>query len=194
MLLKVHTYIHVHVALCRHVHVYRCTYVGSYSIPCHNLLQPLVCIYMYMYCMCYIVAIQCGMECLGPILHFTWSGTAHCAIRKWVYMLCIDFSWWYFAMSFTFESTKLLATSTSAIEWYKSRAHILFLSKDLLKHVCANSMWMRYSTNNEYVERRGCNEELCNQYHCIIMCMCTLLHYESHCMCLLYYVCIYNVQ
>ena len=30
---------------------------------------------------------------------------------------------------FTFEGTKLLATSTSAVEWYKSHAHISFLSE-----------------------------------------------------------------
>ena len=30
---------------------------------------------------------------------------------------------------FVFESAKLLATSTSAVEWYKSHAHILFLSE-----------------------------------------------------------------
>ena len=28
-----------------------------------------------------------------------------------------------------FEGTKLLATSTSAVEWYKFHAHILFLSE-----------------------------------------------------------------
>ena len=60
-----------------------------------------------------------------------------CAIAlcyTWAYMPCaIDFSWgfWYSTLphSFTLRA-QLLAASTSAVEWYKSRAHISsFLSK-----------------------------------------------------------------
>ena len=35
----------------------------------------------------------------------------------------------YLSYPFMFEDAKLLAASTSAVEWYKSCAHILILSK-----------------------------------------------------------------
>ena len=35
----------------------------------------------------------------------------------------------------TFESAKLLAALTSAVEWYKSRAHISFLSEVIHSYV-----------------------------------------------------------
>ena len=57
----------------------------------------------------------------------------HCAILR--YTPCaLDFSWglWYFAIlpyPFTFECAKLLTASTSAVEWYKSRAQTSILSE-----------------------------------------------------------------
>ena len=38
-----------------------------------------------------------------------------------------------------FEDAKLLATSTSAVEWYKSRAHTSFLSEVIQIFICTNS-------------------------------------------------------
>ena len=56
----------------------------------------------------------------------------HCAIHRFT-ACAIDFSWgfWYGTLPcpITFKGAKLLATSTSAVEWYKSRAHTLFLSQ-----------------------------------------------------------------
>ena len=59
----------------------------------------------------------------------------HCAMRR--YRPCaIDFSrgFWYGTLPcpFTFEDAKLLAASTSAVEWYKSCAHTSFLSKVII--------------------------------------------------------------
>ena len=51
----------------------------------------------------------------------------------------------------TFESAKLLATSTRAVEWYKSRAHISFLSKVIQILMRANSTCMRYSLCKPYM-------------------------------------------
>ena len=44
-----------------------------------------------------------------------------------------------------FKGTKCFAASTSAVEWYKSRAHISFLSEVIQILMCANSTWTTYS-------------------------------------------------
>ena len=91
----------------------------------------------------------------------------------------IDFSWgfWYDTLPcpiYTFESAKLLATSTSAVEWYKSRGHISFLSKVIQIFICVNSTWTRYSakywwSGNEEWWLRITTDDQCGQEHwCII--------------------------
>ena len=49
----------------------------------------------------------------------------------------------------TFESAKLLAASTSTVEWYKSRAHISFLSEVIQILMWANSTLTRYSSRQD---------------------------------------------
>ena len=78
----------------------------------------------------------------GYYTPFTLSNIAliHCAIHR--YMPCTtDFSrgFWYGTLPcpFTIEGTKLLAASTSAVEWYKFHAHTSFLSEVIMY---ANSM------------------------------------------------------
>ena len=39
---------------------------------------------------------------------------------------------------FTFEGAKLLATLTSAVEWYKSHTHTSFLSEVIQILICGN--------------------------------------------------------
>ena len=82
---------------------------------------------------------------IATIPRSRWVATAHCA-NTFLYTrrsadvqhVPIDFSrgFWYDTLPYvdriTFESTKLLATSTSAVEWYKSFAHTSFLSKILI--------------------------------------------------------------
>ena len=69
----------------------------------------------------------------------------------------IDFSqgFWYDTLPcpMMFESAKLLATSTRALEWYKSCAHISFLSKVIQILIWANSMWTRYRSSLNKVTR-----------------------------------------
>ena len=82
-----------------------------------------------------------------PILHSRWVGTAHCTIHECT-ACAIDFSrgFWYGTLPcpITFESAKLLAASTRAVEWYKSHAHTSFLSEVIQIFICANWTWLRY--------------------------------------------------
>ena len=68
------------------------------------------------------------------IWHCTFRySTAHTC--TWVYACAIDFSqgFWYGTLpcrlTYTLEGAKLVTASTRAVEWYKSRAHISFLSE-----------------------------------------------------------------
>ena len=55
----------------------------------------------------------------------------HCTIRGYHYTIDFNRGFWYgnLPRPFTFEGAKLLVTSMTAVEWYKSSAHILFLSQ-----------------------------------------------------------------
>ena len=107
-----------------------------------------------------------------PVLKFTgWLYSVHvqlapcsalihvrCAIHGCTWC-AIDFSWgfWYGTMPcpITFEDAKLLTASTSAIEWYKSRAHTSFLSEVIQILICTNSTWTRYRHVNT-IPHAGC--------------------------------------
>ena len=79
---------------------------------------------------------------MDPTLRSQWVGTEHCANILWYTPCAIDFSWdfWYNTLScpFTFKGAKHLTVLMSAVEWYKSRAHISFLSQVIL-----NSTWTK---------------------------------------------------
>ena len=70
----------------------------------------------------------------------------------------------------TFESAKLLATSTSAVEWYKSHAHTSFLSEVIQILICANSTWTRYSyassqTSTDWIFLCTVSSWVCSEPH-----------------------------
>ena len=78
---------------------------------------------------------------LYKVIHCAIQIAIHCAIRPWVYYTpcAINFNrgFWYWNSTsampcpIMFQGAKLLATSTSAVEWYKSCAHTSFLSKTI---------------------------------------------------------------
>ena len=96
-----------------------------------NLLSCMVCVYNIQY-----YTLFTDIELVPSIV------LIHCTLRGCM-PRAIDFSqgFWYGTLPrpFTIEGAKLLTTSTSAVEWYKSRAYTSFLSEVIQIFICANS-------------------------------------------------------
>ena len=96
---------------------------------------------------CIEIPSKCSFVKLFSILRSRWVGTAHCAIHGYT-PYTIDFShgFWYCSLPcpFMLEDAKLLAASTSALEWCKSCAHTSFLPEVIYTvhvYTCTNSTW-----------------------------------------------------
>ena len=128
----------------------QCLLITAFSNVLHRsrymLLIAATCIYSYLVTT-YIVLKQGLARVLATYMQIyllylvhielpPHNALIHCSIRA-VHRGCtvctIDFSrgFWYGTLPcpMMFESAKLLAASMSAVEWYKSRAHISFLSE-----------------------------------------------------------------
>ena len=97
-------------------------------VQCFVIRHVHTCVHMYIYTCIPVKLYLIHIE-LPPRI-----ALIHCDIRSaaWMWMQSVCHrrqSFWYSTLPspFTFESAKLLATSTRAVEWYKSRAHISFL-------------------------------------------------------------------
>ena len=71
------------------------------------------------------------------------TGALVTVVIKVCHTLYSEFVELYFADVLAHFDAIFLAASTSAVDWYKSRPHISFLSKVISVFVAANSMWTK---------------------------------------------------